>query len=182
MTIRYLSRLSVTGSLCPSSRRLASAVAEVALRTSVEPQDLVFAGIGNGVIAQRFLHWSKAATFVDIERAFCDRFVPMLRSNQHRVVCSDIAEYLNRSPDSTGRLVVSCVPLVGPFFSPAVVEAIVSEVVRGGRVVFYSYMPRIDGTRFARRLIKSNVLVLRERAVIWNFPPAYVYSLRHAPT
>lgn len=175
--VSYLLRLSVTGSLCPSSARLAHAVVRIASGKIKNANELVFAGIGNGVIAKHFLNWNRRVTFVDIEPIFCERFASTTLLDDHRVVCADVVEYLGTSPAQSGRLIVSCLPLHGPFFSARLASTLVEEVKRGGIVVFYSYFPLVPGARLTRIFDNANLVARRERFVAWNLPPAFIYSL-----
>lgn len=176
--MRYLRNISVTGSLCPSSSYLAQAMYDVAKRANATCAELVFAGVGNGVIAERFLHWNQAAIFVDIDPFFCDQFVPTLRRCDHRVVCADAVEVLAKPPSSPARVVISCLPMHGPFFSPKMLQALANEVHRGSHVFFYSYFPRLKWGRTASVLSTARVVVRHECSVLRNVPPAFVYSLK----
>ncbi len=174
---RYLQNLPMTGSLCPSSKRLAEAVYQVALRNRESATELVFAGIGSGVIARRFLHWDQSTIFVDIDRAFCADFALQVHRQEHRVVCGDIADILRAAPGSHGRIVISCLPLQGLYYSERVLTALLREVQQGAQVLFYSYVPLWRWTRFCRTLHAASVEARRERIIVRNLPPAFVYSL-----
>lgn len=184
MSFSYFRHLDSTGSVCPSSHRLARAVADVADRKQSSVDKVVFAGIGNGVVAKQFLHWSKNITFIDIEEAFCESFTRSVSRSNHQVVCSDVGEYLSSTSDGLERLVVSCLPLHGPYFCFKVVNALIDEVRRGGAVVFYTYFPFIRGTHLARSLSGARLAARRERTIIGNVPPAHIFSItsEHGPS
>lgn len=175
--LRYLQNLPMTGSLCPSSQRLAEAVYQVALCHREGATELVFAGIGSGVIARRFLHWDQTTTFVDIDHAFCADFAPQVHRQEHRVVCGDITDILRATPGSRGRIVVSCLPLQGLYYSERVLTALLHEVQQGAQVLLYSYVPQWRWTRLGGALHTASVKAQRKRTIVRNLPPAFVYSL-----
>lgn len=176
--LEYIRAIATTGSVCPSSPALAQAVEEAARRESPEG-GVVFMGIGNGVIAKRFLDRGDSV-FLDIDQGFCNRFEDACQggAGENKVVCADAADYLKGG--ATGRLVVSCLPVHGPYFSEGVAEALANEVRVGGKVLFYSYAPTVRWSRISRRLKGGSARIRRAGMVLINFPPAFVYVAERA--
>lgn len=140
-------------------------------------EEILFVGIGSGVIAKLFAAIDKKIIFIDINSEFCRRFQGQAREPQ-KVRCVDFCTYLQDEGDTQGeRLIVSCLPMRGAFRSDNLRKTMLEQVAKGSTVVFFSYLPYPPwGVRDAS-CQRIGVHIAREDAVLWNIPPAFVYSL-----
>lgn len=181
MKNRYIGQFGHTGSLCPSSPSLARSMYDAASRYFDQHDEILFAGIGSGVIAKLFASVAKRVIFVDIDREFCRHFEPSIGVG-HELVCSDICDFLVRSAKpGVKRLIVSCLPMRGAFRSRALSDALLEQVSNGATVVFFTYWP-FSPWRSRWTCVKdSDIRVVKRAFVLRNIPPAFVYSLGATP-
>lgn len=173
MKFRYIRKFGKTGSLWPSSSVLACAMFDAASRFLDEHDEVIFAGIGNGAVAQLFTKLDKRVVFVDIDKEFCQRFRASV-GPRHEVVCMDIVEHLECavSDHMARRLIISCLPMRGVFRNEGLRRILLAQVEQGATVIFYSYFPHVAWTDSTRNQIS------RRAAIFRNVPPAFVYSLK----
>lgn len=177
MKIRYIGRFGHTGSLCPSSSSLARSMYEAASRYFDQHDEILFAGIGSGVIAKLFAAVTKRVIFVDIDRDFCRHFEPSI-GVRHEVVCSDLCDFLARPGEPrVKRLIVSCLPMRGAFRSKALSDALLEQVSHGATVVFFTYLPFAPWRGRWTDVNGIDIQVAKRALVLRNIPPAFVYSL-----
>lgn len=173
MKFRYIRKFGKTGSLWPSSSFLACAMFDAASRFLDDHDEVIFAGIGNGAVAQLFTKLDKRVVFVDIDKEFCQRFRTSV-GPRHEVVCMDIVEHLECAVSDcfARRLIVSCLPMRGAFRNEGLRKVLLAQVELGATVVFYSYIPHVAWTDARRNRVS------RWAAIFRNVPPAFVYSLK----
>jgi len=174
--IEYLKRFATTGSICPSSTALAQAVFDEVSGLRHEMGEVIFAGIGSGIIARQFLAKTGKTVFIDIDENFCRRFSENVCSENHSVICTDILDYLANHPGGRERTLVCCLPLRGAYFSKEVVDALARESRLGTKIVLFTYLPYGKRSRAYRALAQAEANLYLRRIVLLNVPPAMVYA------
>ena len=74
-------------------------------------------------------------------------------------------------------IIVSCMPVTGPFYSERLVEQFRDALNSGSTIVQMSYTPFARQIRLFERLQQEGFKVQRVATVLFNIPPASVFVL-----
>ena len=118
----YLTRFTVTGSVCPSSPIFGQRAAHEVRRLAGGYDQVVLAGIGSGVVASRVHQLLPETLFFEIEDEFAHRF-----QQQHptaRVFADGIEKLYDHFPALRDKRILraSSTPTTLPISSPSCVE------------------------------------------------------------
>ena len=75
-------------------------------------------------------------------------------------------------------LIVSCMPVTGPFYSEKLVQHFSDALNSGSTIVQMSYTPFVKQVRLFERLQREGFKVQRMGTVFFNIPPASVFVIR----
>lgn len=177
----YVDKFKDAGSIISSSDQFGAKMFEVASRHCSRYARGVFVGTGSGVVAQYFMHTPIPFVFVekhpDFVREFHRQFgadKPLLAEDFFNLPL-DVSDY-----GLANCLVVSCMPVTGPFFSPALVERFRAVLATGSTIVQMGYIPWARHVRLFAELQQAGVKVQRQATVLRNIPPASVFVLQQA--
>ncbi|MEB4591858.1 hypothetical protein VSS37_12775 [Candidatus Thiothrix sp. Deng01] len=177
----YLTKLKHTGSVISSSNQFGAKMFTVAAGFFQDYGRGVFVGTGSGVVAQYFIQASIPFVFIEKHPAFVRQFherfgahVPLLPKDFFTLPMDDSSSGLAEC------LVVSCMPVTGPFYSERLVEQFRGALNSGSTIVQMSYTPFVRQVRLFERLQKEGFRIERVGTVLMNIPPASVFVLRKA--
>lgn len=176
--MQYLKRITVTGSLCPSTRFFGERAAREVLRLSRQYDRVVVAGIGSGVVAERILRLCPDAVFVECEARFAE---PFRQRHPKATVVQDWLERLfDHLPDLRGErlLLASFIPTAGSFYSDDILRMFVQVCRQGGTVIQMRYLPHRMSARFFGCLSDRGIVSERLFTVARNLPPVSMFALR----
>jgi len=189
-----LRSLSVTASLFPSSKFLASALLRPIDFGTAEV--IVELGIGTGAITKEILRRLKPNAILvglDLNPAFVNhvrrklqdsRFIPILGQAER------LGALLNRHGITRADAIVSSLGLTAmrPAQRSTILTQIAAHLNREGVLTQYQYLvaggaakwvPNLGQTRFAEKeFLKAHFGHVSTERVIWNLPPARVYTCR----
>jgi phospholipid N-methyltransferase len=189
-----LKSLSVTASLFPSSRFLASALLRPIDFSSA--QVIVELGIGTGAITKeilRRLHPDAVLLGLDLNAAFVShvrrtipdpRFIPILGSAER------LGALLGRHGVTRADAIVSSLGLTAmpPALRTGILKQAAAHLRPNGVLTQYQYLhasgkpnwaSSIGLVRFAEKeFLKAHFRQVASERVIWNLPPAWVYTCR----
>lgn len=176
----YLTKLKHTGSVISSTDQFGEKMFSVASRFFDTYQRGVFVGTGSGVVAQYFMQ-SIPFVFVEKHPAFVRQFhqrfgaqTPLLAKDFFTLPIDESKEGLANC------LVVSCMPVTGPFYSEQLVAHFRDALNSGSIIVQMSYTPFVRQVRLFERLQKEGFKIERKGTVFLNIPPASVFVLSKA--
>lgn len=177
----YLTKFKSTGSVVSSSDKFGAKMHQVASRFFHSYSRGVFVGTGSGVVAQYFMPAPIPFVFVekhpDFVRQFHERFgshTPLLGKDFFTLPIDENTDGLANC------LIVSCMPVTGPFYSEKLVEHFRDALNAGSTIVQMSYTPFVRQIRLFERLQKEGFRIERVATVLLNVPPASVFVLRKA--
>lgn len=177
----YLTKLKHTGSVISSSDRFGMKMYEVAAQYFSQYARGIFIGTGSGVVAQYFMQTPIPFSFVEKHPAFVRQFherfgvhTPLLAKDFFTLPVDDTREGLGNC------LIVSCMPVTGPFYSERLVEQFRDALNSGSTIVQMSYTPFIKQIRLFERLQQEGFHIRRVETVMLNIPPASVFVLSKA--
>ncbi len=177
----YLTKLKHTGSVISSSDQLGSKMYEIARHYFAHYARGIFIGTGSGVIAQYFMHTPIPFSFVEKHPAFVRQFherfghkTPLLAKDFLHLPIDESIEGLGNS------LIVSCMPVTGPFYSEKLVEQFRQALNTGSTIVQMSYTPFVRQIRLFDQLQQEGFKIKRVSTVFFNIPPASVFVLHKA--
>jgi len=160
------------GGVVPSSRFLARAVAESARELVLdESTPIIEIGPGTGALTEELAGLKNPLTLLERNPQFARGL--SLRFSGLRVVCEDFLTTSVFSTGTRGSVVVSSLP-IRSIPHPGVFRARFHELLAGGAVravVQYSYGWR-DPLELPAEIIRAS----RRRLVVWNVPPAFVWT------
>ncbi len=168
------------GSIFPSSRWLAKCLTEVTLLPNEKAQDfrIIEIGPGTGTITQALLE-----QFNDIEVIERDiRFASFIESKFRNIMVhvGDAEDHLPNIVQKSSKpsIIVSCVPLRGNPDSYKILEVYQSLLQENKvrRIVQFTY-----GLRSPFPLINEKLIARRCRLVLFNCPPAFIWTLEVNP-
>ena len=174
----YLTKLKHTGSVISSSDHFGEKMYEVARRYFNKYTRGMFIGTGSGVVAQYFMQTLIPFVFVEkhpaVVKQFHERFgqkAPLLAQNFFDLPVDESANGLANT------IIVSCMPVTGPFYSERLVEQFRDALNSGSTIVQMSYTPFARQIRLFERLQQEGFKVQRVATVLFNIPPASVFVL-----
>ncbi|MDD5392507.1 MAG: hypothetical protein PHE17_05770 [Thiothrix sp.] len=177
----YLTKLKHTGSVISSSDQFGAKMFEVSARYFHHYTRGIFIGTGSGVVAQYFMQTPMPFAFVEKHPAFVRQFherfgahTPLLAKDFFTLPVDESGEGLANC------LMVSCMPVTGPFYSEKLVEQFRDALNSGSTIVQMSYTPFIRQIRLFDRLQREGFKVQRVSTVFFNIPPASVFVLKKA--
>jgi phospholipid N-methyltransferase len=177
----YLTKLKHTGSVISSSDQFGVKMFEVAERFFSNYQRGIFIGTGSGVVAQYFMQTPIPFSFVEKHPAFVKQFHVRFGSHTPLLAKDFFTLPINESEEGLGNcLMVSCMPVTGPFYSEKLVEQFRDALNSGSTIVQMSYTPFIRQIRLFERLQQEGFHVKRVSTVFFNIPPASVFVLKKA--
>jgi len=165
------------GGVVPSSRFLARAVAESVRELLVdESTPIIEIGPGTGALTDALVEFENPLVLLERNTEFAREL--SRRFSGPLVVCEDFLTTSVFSTGTRGSVVVSSLP-IRSLPHPGLFRARFEELLQSGAVsaiVQYSY-----GWRDPLELSAERIAASRRRFVIWNFPPAFVWSYRLNP-
>jgi len=177
----YLTKLKHTGSVISSSDQFGAKMFEVSAHYFHHYTRGIFIGTGSGVVAQYFMQTPMPFAFVEKHPAFVRQFherfgadTPLLAKDFFTLPVDESGEGLANC------LMVSCMPVTGPFYSEKLVEQFRDALNSGSTIVQMSYTPFIRQIRLFDRLQREGFKVQRVSTVFFNIPPASVFVLKKA--
>lgn len=175
----YLTKLRHTGSVISSSDQFGAKMFEVAARYFLGYQRGIFIGTGSGVVAQYFMQTPIPFSFVEKHPAFVRQFHERFGSHIPLLAQDFFNLPIDESPAGLGNcIVVSCMPVTGPFYSEKLVEQFRGALNSGSTIVQMSYTPFIKQIRLFERLQREGFKVTRVSTVFFNIPPASIFVLQ----
>lgn len=179
----YLTKLKHTGSVISSTDQFGAKMFAVASRFFPAYQRGMFIGTGSGVVAQYFMQSPLPFAFVEKHPAFVRQFHQRFGAD-----CPLLAkDFFTLPVDSSAQglancLMVSCMPVTGPFYSEKLVEQFRNALDSGITIVQMSYTPFVRQVRLFERLQREGFRVERKGTVFLNIPPASVFVLTKEPS
>ena len=175
----YLTKLKHTGSVISSSDKFGAKMFEVSQRYFSQYTRGIFIGTGSGVVAQYFMDTPIPFSFVEKHPAFVKQFYDRFGADKSLLAKDFFTLPIDESDEGLGKcLVVSCMPVTGPFYSPKLVEQFRDALNSGSTIVQMSYTPFIKQIRLFEGLQREGFSVKRVSTVFFNIPPASVFVLR----
>ncbi len=171
----------IVGSLAPSSRALARAMA--LQMNPTQAQVVVELGPGDGIITQYLLERLQPEArliVVEINPVFVERIRARFQ-DERLLIIHDSAAYLSRHFQQLGiesaDYFVSALPFttLPPTLARHIVRACYHQLRPGGRFIQFHYVPFM--ARFYRRIFERVTM----QWVAWNFPPAFVLTCEKNP-
>ncbi|MBU0655310.1 MAG: hypothetical protein KJ914_09290 [Gammaproteobacteria bacterium] len=177
----YLTKFKSTGSVISSSDQFGAKMHQVASRYFATYGRGVFVGTGSGVVAQYFMQPPVPFVFVEKHPAFVRQFHERFGSATPLLGKDFFTLPIDQSSEGLGNcLIVSCMPVTGPFYSEKLVEHFRDALNSGSTIVQMSYIPFVRQIRLFERLQKEGFSIQRVATVLLNVPPASVFVLRKA--
>jgi phosphatidylethanolamine/phosphatidyl-N-methylethanolamine N-methyltransferase len=170
----FLKSPQSVGGIFPSSQVLARAIAAIVSRelAQSDPASIIEVGPGTGALTEALLPLKRPLVLLernaDFARILSQRFAP-----QALVRCEDFLTSSIFSTGTRGAVLVSSLPIRSLPMSE-LYRARFQELLLGGnisRLVQYSY-----GIRDPLLMSADEIVARRERVVLWNFPPASIWS------
>lgn len=177
----YLTKLKHTGSVISSSNQFGAKMFAVAAGFFQHYTRGVFVGTGSGVVAQYFMQATVPFVFVEKHPAFVRQFHERFGAHTPLLAKDFFTLPMDESSGGLGNcLIVSCMPVTGPFYSEQLVEQFRDALNSGSTIVQMSYTPFVRQVRLFERLQKEGFSIQRVGTVLMNIPPASVFVLRKA--
>lgn len=177
----YLTKLKHTGSVISSSDQLGSKIYEIAQREFSRYVRGIFVGTGSGVVAQYFMHAPIPFAFVEKHPAFVRQFRERFGQHTPLLAKDFLSLPIDNSLEGLGNtLIVSCMPVTGPFYSEKLVETFRQALNTGSTIVQMCYTPFVRQVRLFDQLQQESFKVKRIGTVFFNIPPASVFILHKA--
>lgn len=176
----YLTRFTVTGSVCPSSPIFGQRAAHEVRRLAGSYDQVVLAGIGSGVVASRVHQLLPETLFFEIEDEFAHRF-----QQQHptaRVFADGIEKLYDHFPALRDKriLLASFIPTAGLFYSDDIADFFTYLCRNGGYVMQMRYLPHRMSARFFDGMRDRGVENERLFTVARNLPPVSMFGMHAA--
>ena len=176
----YLTRFTVTGSVCPSSPIFCQRAAHEVRRLAGSYDQVVLAGIGSGVVASRVHQLLPETLFFEIEDEFAHRF-----QQQHptaRVFADGIEKLYDHFPALRDKriLLASFIPTAGLFYSDDIADFFTYLCRNGGYVMQMRYLPHRMSARFFDGMRDRGVENERLFTVARNLPPVSMFGMHAA--
>ncbi|MBF0218149.1 MAG: hypothetical protein HQL49_01265 [Gammaproteobacteria bacterium] len=175
----YLTKLKHTGSIISSSDKFGAKMFEISQRHFFRYARGIFIGTGSGVVAQYFMDTPIPFSFVEKHPAFVRQFYQHF-GNEKPLLAKDFFTLpVDDSEEGLGQcLIVSCMPVTGPFYFEKLLEQFRDALNSGSTIVQMSYMPFIKQIRLFDGLQREGFVIERMSTVFFNIPPASVFVLR----
>ena len=175
----YLTKLKHTGSVISSTDQFGLKMFEVANRYFAQYSRGVFVGTGSGVVAQYFMQTPIAFVFVEKLSEFVRQFHERFGVDKKLLAKDFFTLPIDHTEDGLANcLIVSCMPVTGPFYSEKLVQHFKDALNSGSTIIQMSYTPFVKQVRLFDRLQREGFQVQRVSTVLFNIPPASVFVLR----
>jgi phospholipid N-methyltransferase len=177
----YLTKLKHTGSVISSSDKFGAKMFAVSAHYFTHYTRGMFIGTGSGVVAQYFMQTRIPFAFVEKHPAFVQQFHDRFGADKPLLAKDFFTLPIDESGEGLANcLLVSCMPVTGPFYSEKLMEQFRDALNSGSTIVQMSYTPFIKQIRLFDRLQREGFKVQRVSTVFFNIPPASVFVLTKA--
>lgn len=175
----YLTKLKHTGSVISSTDQFGAKMFDVAERYFSQYGRGVFVGTGSGVVAQYFMQTPIPFVFVEKLTEFVHKFHARFGAETPLLAKDFFTLPIDESEGGLANcLIVSCMPVTGPFYSEKLVQHFSDALNSGSTIVQMSYTPFVKQVRLFERLQREGFKVQRMGTVFFNIPPASVFVIR----
>ncbi len=174
----YLTKLKHTGSVISSSDLFGAKMYDTAKREFSLYKRGVFVGTGSGVVAQYFINSPIPFVFVEKHPAFVRQFHERFGHEKSLLAADFLKLPIDESEEGLANaLIISCMPVTGPFYSDQLVNQFRDALNSGSTIVQMSYTPFTRQIRLFDQLQQEGFKVKRVCTVFFNIPPASVFVL-----
>lgn len=179
----YITKFKDVGSIISSTDQFGAKMFEVASTHFGAYARGVFVGTGSGVVAQHFIDADIPFSFVEKHPDFVQLFKEKF-GRKTDILGGDFFELpLDESRYGlSNSLIVSCMPVTGPFFSERLVTQFAAALEQGSTIIQMSYIPLVRKIELFRQLQDKGFHIERSATVFFNIPPASIFTLRQPGT